>query len=844
MVRYTLRSLISHGRRASLTALAVVLGVSMITGTLVFTDTIKRSFDDLFHSSAQGATVIVSGRQDIASLDSTPADLPSSLVHTISHLTGVAAAAGEVSQSATIVGVNGKVLRTTGLPTLALSYMPAPFTGLRFASGAPPTGPHEVAIDSSAATREGFHVGDTATILTAQPAKTFRITGIVKLGSGTLGAATVAVFDLRTAQQLYSKPGRVDRIYVAAQPKVATRFLLSEISPLLSPQFVARTNAAQTSASARLITDQLGVLTGGLLAFGFVAVLVGAFVIFNTFSITVAQRVREFSVLRALGALRRQLLLAVLAEATIIGAIGAGIGLGAGLLAALLIHAVFNAVGLDLPSTGLVLRGRTVGIGLGVGVLVTIVAGILPAVRATQAPPLESLREGLAPTMWRYAWLLRLVAAVALAVTGVALILGGRGTLDHHLERGGVGALCLILGVLVLGPLIVRVLARVVSWPVERAGGIVPVLARENATRNPARTAVSASSLIIGLALVLFVMIYASGLRDSAHRIIDRTFVGDLTIQSQDGQSPIPAAATQAVTDVPGLLAVSSLKTAPGHLRGAGNIDVQGIDPTTIGQVYRFDWIHGSAATLAALQPGQALLEEDTARAAHLKLGARIRLITDSGVRLPLTVTGIYSDRALLTGIAISRAQFDQSFDQPAAPGRVHQARAGRERRRRAVGGGPSSERIPGRRRALRTPARRPGRRTRRYDPDPAVRAAGAERGDGAAGDRQHAQPFGLRAHARARHAPRDGHDRPSGADPDPQREPDHGRDRIDRWRRARRLPGVGRDPFRARRGHRLLAAVAAGARRLRRRARLRRRRRATAGAPSFAPRCLGCHRP
>ena len=648
-----------------LTALAVVLGVSMITGTLVFTDTIRHAFDDLFHSSAQGASLIVSSRQDIASVDSAPADLPASLIRTIRQQVGVQAAAGEISQTATIVGDNGKALRTTGLPTLALSYMPAPFTGLKFLSGGPPTGPGDVAIDSNTAAREGFHLGDTVRILTAQPARGFRVSGIVKLGDATLGGATVAVFTLRTAEQLYGKQGHVDRIYIVADPRVSNRLLITEIAPLLTPQFVVRTNTAQTTASTRLVTDQLGVLTGGLLAFGFVAVLVGAFVIFNTFSITIAQRVREFSVLRALGALRRQLLAGVLAEALIIGALGAGVGLAGGLLAALLIHLLFNAVGLDLPSTGLVLRGRTVGIGLGTGVVVTIVSGLLPAFRATQAPPLESLREGLAPTPWRYAWLVRLITGAALAAGGLVVIFTGHGNLTTHLERGGVGALGLILAVLILGPLLVRVLARVISWPVERAGGVIPELARENARRNPARTALSPSSLIIGLALVLFVMIYASGLRDSAHRIIGRTFIGDLTIQSQDGQSPIPAAATQAVTGIPSLQAVSSLKTAPGRLRGAGNIDVQAIDPTTISSVYRFDWIHGSSSSLSALGPGDALVEQGTARAAHLKLGSHTTLVTATGLRLPLTVTGIYSDRALLTGIAITRAQFDQSFDQP-----------------------------------------------------------------------------------------------------------------------------------------------------------------------------------
>ncbi|MHB8695241.1 MAG: ABC transporter permease [Solirubrobacteraceae bacterium] len=665
MVRYALRSLVAHGRRATLTALAVVLGVSMITGTLIFTDTIDSAFTDLFRNSNQGATVIVSSRQEIASVTSTPASLPASLVGQIRRLRGVGAAAGEISDTATIVGDNGQVLRTTGLPTLALSYLPRPFTGLRFVAGQPPRGAGAVAIDSSTASREGFLVGDTVKILTAQPARSFQVSGIVKLAPGTLGGATVAVFDLGTAQQLYSKQRRVDRIYVAAAHGVAARFLLREIRPLLPAQFVVRTNTDQTSASTHLVTDQLGLVTGGLLAFGWIAVLVGAFVIFNTFSITVAQRVREFSVLRALGALRRQLLVSVLAEAAAIGLLGAVVGLGCGVLAALLIHALFNALGTDLPSSGIVLRGRTVLVGVGTGVVVTLVAGLLPALRATRAAPLESLREESAPAPRRYGPALRALLATLLGCAGVIVIATASGTVAARLEAGVIGSAAVLLAVLLLSPLLVAALARLLTWPVARTGGVVAKLAQENARRNPARTAVSASSLIIGLTLVLFVMIYASGLRNSSHSIIGRTFAGDLTIQSQDGQSPIPPGATQAVNGLPNLLAISSLKTAPGRLGTAGNVSVQGVDPTTIGQLYRFNWVSGSAATLASLGPGRALVEQDTARAAHLEVGSATTLISDTGVAIPLRVAGIYADRAMLVGVTLSRAQFDQSFDQP-----------------------------------------------------------------------------------------------------------------------------------------------------------------------------------
>jgi putative ABC transport system permease protein len=665
MLRFTLRSLFAHRRRASLTGLAVVLGVSMITGTLIFTATIDAAFHDLFGSSTKGAQVVVSSRQDIASAISAPADLPASLIRTIRRLPGVSAAQGQIEDNATIVGDNGRVLSTAGLPTLALSYLPAPFTGLDVIAGRRPIGSGEVAIDATTAAREHFHVGQTISIVTEQPVRRFRISGIVTLGSASLGGATVAVFDLGTARGLFDKPGRADSIYIAADHGVGAGSLLDEIRPLLDPQFVARTARAQTDVSANRISDQLTLLTGGLLAFGFVAVLVGAFVIFNTFSITVAQRAREFSVLRALGAMRRQVLLSVLAEAVMIGGLGSVLGLAGGLLAALLIHLVFNLAGLDLPSTGLVLRAGTAGIGIGVGVLVTLVAGVLPAIRATRNAPLESLLTSTAPRFGTARRWARLIVAALLIVVGLVVIFTGSGTTTARLQRSALGTVPVIVAVVLLGPLLVRALAGVVSWPSERGGRVVAKLARQNAVRNPARTALSASSLIIGLALVLFVTIYASGLRDSTRQIIRQSFIGDLTIQSQNSQTPIPAAVTQVAAGINGLQAISSLKSAPGRLGAAGNITAEAIDPTTIGQVYRFDWIDGSNATLTNLMPGQALLEQNTARAAHLAVGDRTTLVTETGVRIALQIAGIYSDRALLRGITLTQTQFNVDFDQP-----------------------------------------------------------------------------------------------------------------------------------------------------------------------------------
>ncbi|MDQ6607592.1 MAG: FtsX-like permease family protein, partial [Actinomycetota bacterium] len=374
---------------------------------------------------------------------------------------------------------------------------------------------------------------------------------------------------------------------------------------------------------------------------------------------------REFALLRAIGATRRQVLASVLTEASTIGSLGSIVGILGGLAAAAGIRKLFAGVGLDLPSSTLVLQLRTVLLGLAVGVLVTVSAGLFPALRAMRAAPLESLREGaaLAARGDSSKWL-RFGAAVVLALGGLLVIFTGSGTATERLTQSAIGAGPLVLAILVASPLMVRRLAGIVSWPIERRGGIVSRLARENAGRNPVRTAVSASSLMIGLALVLFVTIYASGLRTSTSRIIHQTFLGDLTIESQDGQSSIPSASAQAAASAPGVLALSSLKAAPAQLGAAGKITAEGIDPNTIGQVYRFDWIRGSSATLAGLGPEDAILEQDTARAAHLSVGDRARLIGETGLGKTVTIAGIYSDRALLRGIALPQVEFDQLFHQ------------------------------------------------------------------------------------------------------------------------------------------------------------------------------------
>jgi putative ABC transport system permease protein len=661
-----LRNVVARRRRAALTALAVLLGVSMISGTLVFTDTINSAFRQLFSDSAKGSDAIVSSRQDSSSFSNATASIPAVLVTKIRTLPGVRDAQGQVSDFASIVGRNGKVIKNAGGPALALSYLPPPFGGLTFVKGSAPRGPGQVALDQATAGAQHYRVGDLVPIVTAQPVRRFEVSGIVRLGGASLGGATFVVFSLPAAQQLYGKSNRLDLVYVAGAARTAPASLVREIRPLLSPELIVRSAHGQVDADVQRVGNQLGILTGGLLAFGFIAVFVGAFVIFNTFSITVAQRVQEFALLRAIGASGRQVLQSVLVEAAAIGLLASLAGLLGGLAAAAAIRALFDALGFNLPSTGLVFGARTAIVGLAVGVLVTVAAGLVPALRATRVAPLEALRRSAvvaSPSGW-HDRVVPILAAV-LGIGGLSLIFGSSGTTSSRLAASAAGSVALLVAVVVLSPRVVRRLAGIVAWPLVRRGGIIPRLAEENAARNPGRTAVSASSLMVGLALVLFVTVYASGLRASSTQIIDRTFIGDFTIENQDGFSPIPAAAARAVAVVPDVLSVSSLKTASASLGSAKHVTAAGVDPTTIAQVYRFDWVNGSQATLDDLTIGDVIVERDTARRSHVTVGDRVAVTTETGRRDTFTVRGIYRDQALLRGFVLPRSSFDQIFHQP-----------------------------------------------------------------------------------------------------------------------------------------------------------------------------------
>ena len=668
MTRLALRGLAARKLRTALTIVAVLLGVTMIAGTFVLTDTIQKAFDDIFSAQTKGADVVVSGRTQVDSEFAMPRPLDEQVLEQIKGLPDVEQVAGQINDVAAVVGNDGKIVSTGGAPTIAATYMPKPFAAIGFSEGRPPSGADEIAIDAATAEKEDFKLGDEVTVATTAPKRAFKLVGLATIGqSAGLGGATFVVFDLATAQALFEKRGKVDFAFVAGKPGVSAGDLQRAIASILPAGAQVRTAQQEADKLGDDIREGLTFLTSGLLAFAFIAVLVGAFLIFNTFSITVAQRARELALLRTLGATRRQVLNSVLLEALTIGVLGSVLGILAGLGFASGINELFKALGIDLPTTSLVLATRTIVVCLLVGTIVTLAGALAPAIRATRVAPVEALREATAPTRGRMArltpWLAGLLMLVGAGLVVAGLLAEGGDTSTKLLGAAG-GAVILILGIALISPRFVGPAARIVAAPVERTTKLVGRLARENSMRHPGRTAVTSAALMVGLALVVFVTIFANGLRASIEDLIDRTLAGDIAVLHDDGFSPIPAAIGPAVAKVDGVAAVSAFKDTQTRVKGvSGNKFTHAIQPGTVGDVYNFDWKDGSDASLRDLGDDGVLLEEDLAKAGDFKVGDRVEVTGPSG-EATLTVRGIYIDDALLEGLTMTTVPFDRLVDQ------------------------------------------------------------------------------------------------------------------------------------------------------------------------------------
>ena len=657
MLKVGLRGVFSRKLRAFLTALAVFLGVALMTGTYVLTDTFTNSFGQIFEESNQGTDVAVVPREAVDSQQGAdPPAMPERLLEDVRKVKGVAEAAGGIfSVGVALIDDNGDRIGSTQAPAFGASAQPKRFEAFDYPEGRPPQGPGEVAIDKLSADNENLDIGDEITVAGAEAARKYRIVGIAKLGEvDSFGGATVAILPLREAQRLADKRGELDQISVAADEGVSPDQLKRRIAQVMPRSVEVRTGEENAQKQTDDIEDDLGFLKVALLIFAWIALFVGAFTIFNTFSITVAQRTREFGMLRTLGASRRQVLTSVLLEALVIGAIGAGLGILAGIGVANGLNSLFKSAGIDLPNTGNVIKTRALVVPLLVGLAITMLAAMIPAVRATRVSPMEALSDqAIPPSRGRR----RVVTGLAIlpSLGGVvAICIGLFGGIESSGDAAallGLGAVLLFFGTALLSPRFVAPLASVVGLALERVRKLTGRLARENAVRNPGRTATTAAALMIGLALVTFVTVFAAGIKSSIDDAIDNSFAADLTLQHEDGFSPIPTAAAREVAAIKGVGPVSSLRYGESDVKGVGGTSfVTSIDPAGARSVFKFDWDEGSDATVDNMTRHDALIDQAWGTDNDIGVGDTLSVTTSTGKKVQYTVRGALKDTADLWG--------------------------------------------------------------------------------------------------------------------------------------------------------------------------------------------------
>src|SRR3954447_3634824 len=672
MIAVALKGLAGRKVRALLTALAVVIGVMMVSGTLVLTDTIQKGFDGVFTASYEKTDAVIAGKEIVKGSESGAATVPASLLQKVRALPEVAAAGGTIapaaSNKAEIFGRDGKPIGSSDAPQFGLGHdasLPQ-FSPLRLTTGRWPAGPRQVALDAGTAADEHFKVGDTVAVSTLGAKRRYEVTGIATFGAvNSLGNATMAIWDLPTAQTLLDKKGRFDGISIAARQGTSPDALIRAVRPLVPASLQVKSAAQQAAADADETNVIVKAIRYFLLGFGAIALFVGAFVIFNTLSITVAQRTREFATLRTLGASRKQVMRSVVIEGLVIGLLASVIGLFAGFGLAKLL----TALGGDLPEDGMVFGLRTVLVSLALGTVVTLLATLMPALRATRVPPIAAVREGstLPPSRLAAHSLKAAVAVIAASVAAicVGIFAGGLSTLAVALLLG-LGILALFVGVALAAPHMVGPLTRLVGLPARRSGGIAGELANANSVRNPGRTASTAAALMIGLTLVTVVAVLGAGLRNTVESAVTDQVHAAYILNGNDG-APFEAAEGSALARVPGVTAASHVRIDKALVTGKEQ-DVTGVDPATIARFYKFDWTDGSDATVARLGTDGALVTQTYAEDHDLAVGDPLSIQTASGDKLTAAVRGIYDPPEIdqmLGPISITQQAFDKAFPQP-----------------------------------------------------------------------------------------------------------------------------------------------------------------------------------
>jgi putative ABC transport system permease protein len=670
MLKTALRNLLAHRVRLFTTGLAVALGVAFIAGTLVLTDTITKTFDDLFTDALADTDAMVRAEasfEDPNGFGDLRGRVEASLVDEVADVEGVAVASGDVWGFAQVVDKEGEPVGNPGAgpPTFGVNWPESEeLNTWTLVEGRAPRGERDVVLDKGVADDAGYTIGDRATVLVQGAPLEVTVTGIARIGGAdSPGGATFTMFTTEAAQRYVGEGGKFDSISIAGDEGASQRELVDRLETVLPDGVEAVTGATVTEENQDAMREGLSFFNTFMLVFALVALLVGGFIIFNTFFITVAQRTRENALLRAIGASRRQVLAAVLLEALGIGLVASALGLLAGIPLAAGLKALLAAFGFDIPAGGIVLATSSAVIAFSAGVIVTVVAAVSPSRKAAKVPPVAAMRD-VAVSSTGYGSKQRIFVGTGILGLGAAALLYGLfGDPGNALPIVGLGVLLVFFGVSVLGRTVALPLSRVIGLPLPRLRGIAGHLARENAMRNPKRTAATASALMIGVGLVSFITIFAASTKASFSNTVDEAFTGDFIATSgQNGVGGVAPEFTARVNELPEIEVAGGVRAGLAEIDGSPR---QVLAPSReVFGIFDVEPVAGSPDDLDAIS---IAVFDNVADDKDLSIGDRVPVDFTATGPQELTVAMIYGDNAAagdwLLGTDAFTANFPDQMD-------------------------------------------------------------------------------------------------------------------------------------------------------------------------------------
>jgi putative ABC transport system permease protein len=661
----TRRSMRAHAGRSIFIGLAITLGVAFVAGSFVLADSLKATFDNLFTELNQDVDFEVRTQLTVDSNQAQRDPVPASLADELRSIEGVALVEGGLARYAQLLDPDGEPVTTQGAPAFGISWSgPDSFGGAVLKAGRAPSGMSETAIDKATAERVGYDVGDEITIVFDSGQRTFDVVGLVGLGNADgFGGATIALFDPETAQVVLDAAGEFDVIDIQIASGADPAVVEAAIADALPDRLEVVTGDEVAEETADSINDVIDIFGTGLLVFAFVTAFVSAFIINNVFGITIGQRLRELALMRAVGADSGQVRRLIISEALVISVTATIVGIFGGLLVAKGLIALFDAAGAGFPPTPLQMQLRTILVSTVIGVGITLLSVLLPAARAARIPPVAAMHPEIGFSALSASR--RLIGgAIATSVGAIFFIVGlfatPGGSLGLIFFAGG-GALAIFIGVSILSSAVAKPVSRLIGAPVRRFFGVPGQLAVDNAGRSPRRTARTASALMIGVALVSAAAVFASSLRDTFGRILDRAITADYIISDESFQG-LPPRVVENLSALDEIGAASPFRFTLATI-AEGDEQITAVDPVAFPQLADIDVVEGNYDSLVG--DGGVMVLESKADDLGLGVGDTVDLTYQNGIEGTLTVSGIFADASLGASWYISLETLESVSDQP-----------------------------------------------------------------------------------------------------------------------------------------------------------------------------------